>query len=205
MKSDPLESMIQSQIVNRGIHDKSLLNVFRKIDRRNFVPAASKNLAYEDRPLPLSNGQTISQPYIVALMTEQLNLDSGHTVLEIGTGSGYQTAILACLSRHVVSLECVPSLYKTAVLSLAPYRFTNLTLIQGDGKKGWKNQAPYDRIILTAAPLNLPLSLFDQLVEGGVLVAPIGGAGYQTLLKITKTDGNPIEKSICGVRFVPLV
>lgn len=205
MKSDPLQLMIQNQIVNRGIHDKFLLNALRKIDRKNFVPAASKRLAYEDRPLPLSSGQTISQPYIVALMTEQLHLDSSHTVLEIGTGSGYQTAILAFLSKHVISLEYVPTLYKTAKLSLAPYRFTNLTLIQGDGKKGWENHAPYDRIILTAAPSRLPLSLFDQLLEGGILVAPIGETGYQTLFKITKINGNPVEQAICGVRFVPLV
>ncbi|NOY24215.1 MAG: protein-L-isoaspartate(D-aspartate) O-methyltransferase, partial [Acidobacteria bacterium] len=160
---------------------------------------------YEDQPLPLKLGQTISQPYIVALMTEQLNLKPGHSVLEIGTGSGYQTAILALLSLSVVSIECISALHETAKRSLAQYNFTNLTLIHGDGKMGWETLAPYDRIIVTAAPSNLPLPLFNQLVEGGILVVPIGEAGYQTLLKITKTNGSPVKKPICGVRFVPLV
>jgi len=205
MTSEPLEWMIQNQIVRRGIHNHALLNALRAIDRRDFVPAASQSAAYEDRPLPLKNGQTISQPYIVALMTEQLELDSHHHVLEIGTGSAYQTAILAFLCHSVISIELFPALHEAAKLSLAPFKFRNITLIQGDGKKGWEKQAPYDRIILTAAPQDFPDSVFDQLVEGGIMVAPIGKAGYQTLFKITKTGGKPVKESICGVRFVPLV
>ncbi len=205
MNPHSLEWMIQKQIISRDIHDKALLDALLKIDRRNFVPDEWKELAYEDRPLPLSHRQTISQPYIVALMTEQLNLNASHNVLEIGTGSGYQTAILACLSRNVVSMEFVPTLYKTAKQTLAAYNLANLTLIQGDGKKGWKDQAPYDRIILTAAPTELPILIFDQLIENGILVAPIGQPGYQTLLRITKNHGNPVEAPICAVRFVPLI
>jgi len=205
MKTDTLEWMIQNQIVRRGIHNHALLNALRTIDRRDFVPAASQNAAYEDRPLPLENGQTISQPYIVALMTEQLKLESNHHVLEIGTGSGYQTAILAILSHSVVSIERIPALYKTARKSLPAYKFPNITLIRGDGKEGWKKKAPYDRIILTAAPPDFPTPIFDQLAEGGLMVAPIGRSGYQTLFKITKTAGKPVKEPICGVRFVPLI
>jgi protein-L-isoaspartate(D-aspartate) O-methyltransferase len=205
MNSESLEWMIQNQVVRRGIHNHALLNALRAIDRKDFVPAASQSAAYEDRPLPLENGQTISQPYIVALMTEQLKLHSNHHVLEIGTGSAYQTAILAFLSHSVISIELSPALHKAAKLSLEPFKFCNVTLIQGDGKKGWEKQAPYDRIILTAAPQDFPDSLFDQLVEGGIMVAPIGKAGYQTLFKITKTAGKPVKEQICGVRFVPLV
>lgn len=205
MNPDSLEKMIQNQIVNRGITDKSVLSALREVDRKDFVPEKYHNQAYEDRPLPLKVGQTISQPYIVALMTEKLNLNPGCNVLEIGTGSGYQTAVLAYLSRSVVSIECIPELYQMAQKSISSYPFRNLTLIQGDGRKGWPDHAPYDRIIVTAAPETLPPALFEQLAEGGKLVAPIGKTGCQTLIELTKKEGKPIEKPICAVRFVPLV
>lgn len=205
MKTDTLEWMIQNQIVRRGVHDVALLNALRKIDRKDFVPAAHQSAAYEDNPLPLANGQTISQPYIVALMTENLKLAPHHHVLEIGTGSGYQTAILAILSHSVVSIERIPALYETAMKSLPAYKFPNITLIRGDGKEGWEKKAPYDRIILTAAPSDFPTPIFDQLAEGGIMVAPMGRSGHQTLSRIKKTSGKPEIEKICAVRFVPLI
>ncbi len=205
MNALPSEQMIQKQIIARGIRDPSVLNALRTIDRKQFVPGAYQHRAYEDCPLPLSDGQTISQPYIVALMTTELASSPRHTVLEIGTGSGYQTAILATISKSVTSLERIETLYKSAKQRLAAFHFSNLEVILTDGKEGWKAGAPYERIILTAAPEKLPATLWNQLAENGIMIAPIGPAGNQTLFKIRKVHGNPIMSAICAVRFVPLL
>ncbi len=196
--------MVEQQIVARGIADKRVLDAMLKIDRADFVLEEDKIFAYGDNPLPLMDGQTISQPYIVALMTEALSLQGDETVLEIGTGSGYQTAILAYLAEKVVSVERLKSLHEFAKKNLEKYGFDNLELILGDGKEidfGEK----FDRIIVTAAAENLPENLFNMLKESGIMVIPIEQGFYQVLYKIVKNKGEPQFRQLCPVRFVPLV
>ncbi|MBM3707890.1 MAG: protein-L-isoaspartate(D-aspartate) O-methyltransferase [Actinobacteria bacterium] len=197
------ENMVQEQIISRGIKDIKVLEAMKKVPREEFVDEDMKDAAYDDRPLPIGFSQTISQPYIVALMTESLELSGDEKVLEIGTGSGYQTAVLAEITREIYSVEIVKPLYERAKKILSKYK--NIKLSSRDGYFGWKEFAPFDRIIVTAAPENVPEPLVEQLKNGGIMVLPSGPSGWsQTLLKITKKDGKIKTDRICDVAFVPL-
>ena len=200
---DLRKKMVVQQIRARGISDKKVLEAFSKVPRENFINEDSYPDAYDDRPLPIGYGQTISQPYIVALMTESLELDENETVLEIGTGSGYQTAILAEIVKQVYSIEIIIPLYERAQKILSGYK--NISLAGRDGYFGWKEHSPFDRIIVTAAPEEIPQPLIDQLKDDGIMIVPSGPTGWnQVLLKITKKNGNLSTIKICDVAFVPL-
>ncbi len=199
-----LKEMIESQIIARGVKAPAVLNAMLKIDRADFVPESEKKYAYSDSPLPIGENQTISQPYIVALMTESLGLDGNCKVLEIGTGSGYQTAILAAIAKEVVSVERVKSLLEKALKNLEKYNFNNVKLILGDGKEIVFPEK-FDRIIITAAASEFPQKIFDNLKEGGIMVAPIEQGFYQVLYQIKKEEGKPVFRELCPVRFVPLI
>lgn len=190
---------------NAGIRDTKVLAAIERVPRVNYVDAAQTGLAYADRALPIDCGQTISQPYIVAYMTEQLRLDPMFKVLEIGTGSGYQTAVLAQLCRRVYTIERYRTLLRQAERRFAASSLTNITAMAGDGNRGWGAQAPFDRILVTAAASERPLELIGQLVIGGLLIAPIEGAGgEQHLVRFTKTETAFSEEKLLPVRFVPL-
>jgi protein-L-isoaspartate(D-aspartate) O-methyltransferase len=198
--------LVEEHIENRGIRNPDVLRVIRKVPRHEFVPGEMREFAYEDRPLSIGYGATISQPYIVAAMTELLNPKRHHKVLEIGTGSGYQAAVLANLVRDVYSIEIVPELAKSADDTLRRLGYRNVYVKQGDGYKGWPEQAPFDGIILTAAPPELPQALIDQLRPGGVLVAPVGGNMEQQLIVVEKMpDGRVRRRTVFPVMFVPMV
>jgi protein-L-isoaspartate(D-aspartate) O-methyltransferase len=198
--------LVQEHIENRGIRNPEVLRVIRMVPRHEFVPADMREFAYEDRPLSIGYGATISQPYIVAAMSELLNPKPHHKVLEIGTGSGYQAAVLAQLVRDVYTIEIVPELAKSAAGTLTRLSYKNVYVRQGDGYKGWPEQAPFDGIILTAAPPQVPQALIDQLKRGGVLVAPVGGAMDQQLIVVEKLmDGRIRNRSVFPVMFVPMV
>lgn len=199
-----LKNMIDSQIIKRGIRDKRVVEAMLKIDRADFVLPEDRDFAYSDSPLSLMDGQTISQPYIVALMTEALELNPEDRVLEIGTGSGYQTAILAYLSKSVVSIERIYSLHLFAQENLKKYKLNNIELIYGDGKEIVFKEK-FDKIMITAAAKTFPEKIFENLKEGGIMVAPIEQGFYQVLYKITKREGKPEFRQLCHVRFVPLV
>jgi len=197
--------MVREQIEARGIRNARVLDAFRKVPRHMFVPAELQERAYDDRPLPIGYDQTISQPYIVGLMTELLDPASHHTILEIGTGSAYQAAILAQLAKHVYSIEIVPELARSAADLLKRLAYNNVTVRLGDGYGGWPEHAPFDRIILTAAPPKIPQTLLDQLKPGGRLVAP-EGERYQELIVIDKNaDGSFTRRPSIPVIFVPMV
>jgi protein-L-isoaspartate(D-aspartate) O-methyltransferase len=199
------ERMVREQIEVRGIRDRRVLEAMRATPRHLFMPAGVRHLAYEDQPVPIGQGQTISQPYIVAFMTELLAPQPGATVLEIGTGSGYQAAVLARLVKHVYTIEIVPDLARWAEKALDGYK--NVTVRLGDGYKGWPEHAPFDRVILTAAPPEIPKALIDQLKPGGRLVAPEGRSVWdQELVVIEKgKDGRLKRRAVLPVRFVPMV
>ncbi len=199
------ELMVKKQIEARGIRDPRVLQAMLQVERHKFVPELSIPQAYEDHPLPIGYGQTISQPYIVALMTELCELDGSEKVLEIGTGSGYQAAILSLLSKEVFTIEIVEPLGKQAALRLKSLGYKNVTVKIGDGYKGWPQHAPFDVIMLTAAPPSVPDALLNQLKEdGGILVAPVGDY-HQELVKIVRNGNNYSQKVITYVRFVPMV
>jgi protein-L-isoaspartate(D-aspartate) O-methyltransferase len=182
-----------------------VLRVMRATPRHQFVPADVRALAYADRPVPIGHAATISQPYIVARMTELLGAARHHKVLEIGTGSGYQAAVLAQLVRHVWSIELVPELARNAAETLRRLGYDNVTVRAGDGYKGWPEEAPFDRIIVTAAPPEMPPALVEQLARGGRLVAPVGRGWDQELIVLEKgTDGRLRRSSEGGVIFVPM-
>lgn len=195
-------SMIDNQIVARGIHDARVIEAMRTVLRHEYVATQYQDNAYGDNPLPIEQGQTISQPYIVALMTELLCLQGDEKVLEIGTGSGYQTAILSELARKVISVERIEQLNVTASKKLEKY--SNLTLIVNNGAIGHPNEAPYDAIIVTAAAKELSETFINQLTSNGVLVMPVG-ENTQYLIKIVKKNESYELKRICPVRFVPLI
>jgi protein-L-isoaspartate(D-aspartate) O-methyltransferase len=203
--SSARDSMVRTQLVPRGIHDPRVLEAMSKIPRERFVDKSMKRRAYEDNPLPIGKDQTISQPYIVALMTEALELKGNEKTLEIGTGSGYQTAILAELSRAVYTIERIESLLEKAKRTLDDLGYTNVFFKVFDGTLGWSEEAPYDAIIVTAGAPRVPKPLKDQLNEGGRLVVPVGNRLGQELMKVTKEEGGFFEKSLGGVRFVNLV
>ncbi len=191
-------------LADRGIRSRRVLAAMRKVPRHLFVPDAYRNLAYEDTALPIGLGQTISQPLIVAAMTQLLDVSTHDLVLEIGTGSGYQAAVLSELAGEVYSIELEPELARTAADRLRGLGFRNITVKQGDGYLGWKEKAPFDRIILTAAPPEIPAALVDQLKPGGKLVAPVG-TDDQLLYVVEKArDGKITKRSVLAVRFVPM-
>ena len=196
--------MVDYQIASRGIKDKNTINAFRKVPRHLFVPESMIELAYNDSPLPIGIGQTISQPYIVALMTELSEPKSDSKVLEIGTGSGYQAAILAELTSHVYSIEIIPELAEQAERRLKALGYNNITIKCGDGYKGWPEFKPFDIIIVTAACNHIPNPLIQQLSENGRMVIPIGEPSeVQDLVLIEKRNGNITKRVIAKVRFVP--
>lgn len=201
------ERMVREQIEDRGVRNPAVLRVMRTVPRHLFVPAGIRDHAYADRPLPIGYDATISQPYIVAWMTELLEPSKKHKVLEIGTGSGYQAAVLSPLVGHVYTIEIVPQLARSSAESLKKLGYTNVTVREGDGYKGWPEEAPFDRIILTAAPPKIPQTLIDQLAKGGRLVAPVGSSVFtQELMVLDKRpDGSIRRRSMGGVAFVPMV
>ena len=198
------DEMIEKQLKSRGIHDPRILAAMRKVERHRFVHSLLQPLAYSDGPLPIGHQQTISQPYIVAYMTEALELKSGDRVLEIGTGSGYQAAILAEIAKEVYSIEIIPELAEEAKAKLEELGYRNVTVKHGDGYQGWPEHEPFDAIIVTAAPPKIPQKLVDQLKVGGRMIVPVGEY-YQELVLITKTDKGVDKKSMIPVRFVPMV
>jgi protein-L-isoaspartate(D-aspartate) O-methyltransferase len=197
--------MVVEQLADRGITSSAVLSAMGRVPRERFVPIEFLAEAYSDRALPIDCQQTISQPYIVALMTQALELSGRESVLEIGTGSGYQTAVLAELAAKVVSVERHAELSKEAGRILQALGYKNVTLVVGDGTLGWPAGASYDRIIVTAAAAKLPEPLFAQLREGGILVIPIGTAESQALVAIRKVAGRPEVTELSGCRFVPLI
>ena len=198
------EQMVAGQIARRGILDPRLLAVLQEIPRHLFVPTNQEQWAYEDGPLSIGLGQTISQPYIVALMTSLLELNGGETVLEIGTGSGYQAAILGMLARRVISIERHPALVEQAHAVLLRLGYRNISVYCADGTLGWPEEAPFSAIIVTAAAAVLPQPLTEQLAQGGRLVAPVGGYTGQMLQAWTKEKSGLTCENIIPVSFVPL-
>ena len=199
------QQMLRKQLRQRGIEDHGVLAAMAEVPRERFVPPGSLGEAYADRALAIDCCQTISQPYIVGLMTQALELSGREKVLEIGTGSGYQTAILAELAREVVSIERHRELSQQAEEVLSDLGYRNVTLLVGDGSIGCPERAPFERIMVTAAAADYPPTLFDQLDEGGILVIPLGGRDYQTLQAIRKVAGGPKATNLSACRFVPLV
>jgi protein-L-isoaspartate(D-aspartate) O-methyltransferase len=196
--------MVETQIKARGVKDTLVLNAMKKVPRHLFVPEKLKSKAYWDRPLPIGENQTISQPYIVAFMTEQLKLKGKEKVLEIGTGSGYQAAVLAEIVKEVYTIEIVPTLGEQARDRLQKLGYKNVHVKIGDGYRGWPEHAPFDAIIITAAPDHIPQPLINQLKRGGRMILPVGDL-YQDLILVTKDmDGNVWKKSILPVIFVPM-
>ena len=199
--------MVRTQIQERDVRNPAVLRVMRLVPRHLFIPEAVRAQAYEDHPVPVGYGQTISQPYIVGLMTELLEPRKDSKVLEIGTGSGYQAAVLSGLVQQLFSIEIVPELARSSAALLDKLGYRNVTVRWGDGYKGWPEQAPFDRIIVTAAPPELPKALLDQLKPGGKLVAPVGSTVFgQDLIVVDKTpDGKLRRRSVIPVMFVPMV
>jgi len=195
--------MVATQIVARGISDSLVIRAMRTVPRHEFVPERLRMLAYSDGPLPIGEDQTISQPYIVAFMTEALKLTPHDKVLEIGTGSGYQAAVLAEIVDSVFTIEIIESLGKSAESRLQALGYDNISVRIGDGYQGWRENAPFDAIIVTAAPDHIPQPLIDQLKVGGRLVIPVGSA-FQELVRITKTREGTIQEDLLPVRFVPM-
>lgn len=204
MRSTKCDYMVEEQIVARGVSDPTVLDAMRKVERHLFVPASLQAIAYADEPLPIGYGQTISQPYIVAYMTEALGLKKTDKVLEIGTGSGYQAAILAEMVKEVYSIDVVESLVDSAEKRLTSLGIKNIKLKTGDGYKGWPDAAPFDAIIITAAPPEIPEEVIDQLKVGGRMIVPVGVL-IQELCLITKTKSGYDKISLIPVRFVPMV
>ena len=196
--------MVDTQIAARGVRDPRVLAAMRKVPRHLFVEPTARAEAYEDHPVPIGNNQTISQPYIVALMTELLELPPHARVLEIGTGSGYQSAVLGEIADEVYSIEILPDLARSAADKLKQLGYKNVEVRAGDGYRGWPEHAPFDGIIVTAAPEKIPQPLVDQLAVGGRMVIPVGGF-FQELKVFTKDkDGRVTEKDMIPVRFVPM-
>jgi protein-L-isoaspartate(D-aspartate) O-methyltransferase len=201
---EPQQALIES-LRRKGITSDAVLDAMGRVPRELFVPRRLRHLAYVDWPQPIGCNQTISQPYIVALMTQALELSGKESVLEVGTGSGYQAAVLGELARSVISIERFEALALQAANRLAELGYRNITVIEGDGNLGWPAQAPYDRVIVTAATVDCPPALFEQLCEDGLLVIPLGCYGYQVLTQIRKIAGEPIIRKLCECAFVPLV
>ena len=199
------EDMVKTQLISRGIFDKLVLNAMKKVPRERFIPKDLEGSAYDDCALPIGEGQTISQPYMVAIMTEKLGLSDGEKVLEIGTGSGYQAAILAEIAKEVITIERIPVIAERSRKIFDELGYTNIKVIVGDGTLGLPEKAPFGGIIVTAGSPDIPKPLVDQLSDGGKLVIPVGETFEQTLTVVTKHGSKiDIERSI-GCVFVPLV
>ena len=199
------KTMVSRQIAARGVRDALVLQAMSEVPRHLFVPADAASQAYEDHPLPIGEGQTISQPYIVALMTESLALKGGEKVLEVGTGSGYQAAVLGRIAGSVFSIEIDGTLARRAAETLERLGFGNVHVRAGDGFFGWPDEAPFDGVIVTAAAPEIPSALFAQLAEGGRLIIPLGDVQtYQRLTLVTKRNGKPVIEQVLDVRFVPM-
>jgi protein-L-isoaspartate(D-aspartate) O-methyltransferase len=198
--------MVEEQIASpgRGIRDESVLAAMREVPRHAFVPEANRSRAYGDYPLPIGYGQTISQPFIVAFMTESLRLGKGDRVLEIGTGSGYQAAILSRLVKEVYTVEIIDALALRAELCLKHLGYTNVWVKTGDGYQGWRDHAPFDAIIVTCAPEHIPQPLVDQLRDGGRMIIPVGDLPNQELVLLRKKAGVVERQEVLSVRFVPM-
>ncbi len=197
--------MLEQQCRGRGIRDERVLAAMAEVPRERFVREDLVAEAYSDRALPIDCGQTISQPYIVAVMTEELDLRPDHLVLEVGTGSGYQCAVLSRLARQVITIERLPELSERARGRLEALGVRNVRFIVGDGSAGWPEAAPYNRIIVTAGTPAVPPALLEQIVPGGRLVAPVGGSDTQTLVVIERQEGRTVERPLLPCRFVKLV
>lgn len=198
------EEMVQKQIVGRGVHNPRVIAAMKKIPRHKFVPEKLQRDAYADHPVPIGENQTISQPYIVALMSELLELTDKDKVLEIGTGSGYHTAVLAELAKEVYTIEILPTLAQRADQVLRTLGYSWVHIKEGDGYMGWPEKAPFDAIIVTCAPTMVPKPLQDQLKEGGRMVIPVGSWPNQTLYHMEKRGGKLVEHPILPVIFVPM-
>jgi protein-L-isoaspartate(D-aspartate) O-methyltransferase len=196
--------MVENGIIDRGVKDPTVLAAMRKVPRHLFVPPALRPRAYDDTALPIGLDQTISQPFIVAYMTEMLRVANDHTVLEIGTGSGYQAAVLAELAREVLTVEIVPELAQRARQTLSELGYRNIEVRTGNGYLGWPERAPFQRIMVTAAPEKLPEALVSQLAIGGIMVVPVGRDAQQMSI-VTKTTNGLTETKTIPVRFVPMV
>jgi protein-L-isoaspartate(D-aspartate) O-methyltransferase len=196
--------MVENQIIARGIHDKRVIAAIGAVPRHLFIPTDELPWAYSDGPLPIGDGQTISQPYIVALMIEMLDLDPTHKVLEIGCGSGYQAAVLSELAGQVHTIEVIPALARHAEKTLFELGYTQVHVHVGDGSQGWAEASPYDRIIVAAAAPEVPQALLEQLSENGRLVAPVGGRGVQQLETWQRKRRKYFHQVGLGVCFVPL-
>jgi protein-L-isoaspartate(D-aspartate) O-methyltransferase len=209
MAGDTRESerlrMVDYQIAARDVNDERVLSAMREIPRHLFVPEPYRSAAYQDSPLPIGQGQTISQPYIVAKMTELLAVSPEDTVLEIGTGSGYQAAILGKLAREVITLERIPEVAEMAMKNLESLGISNVRVVVTDGTEGYPEKAPYNAILVTASTPEVPRPLMDQLAEGGRLVAPVGSRDLQELVRLVRKGGDFIRESYGGVVFVPLL
>ncbi len=202
-QGDARQQMVREQLRGRDIRHQGVLAAMGRVPRHRFVPASLKWRAYHDRPLPIGHEQTISQPYIVAFMTQALKLDGDERVLEIGTGSGYQAAVLGELAREVFTIEIVEPLASRAQKLLAEMGYENVHVRSGDGYRGWPEEAPFDAIMVTAAPDHVPQPLIDQLRVGGRMILPVGGF-FQELVLIQKTAKGVIRRSVLPVRFVPM-
>ena len=206
MTADPRKANLLNALRRHGIADEPVLAAIEAVPREVFVEAAFTDQAYADQALPMSCGQTISQPYIVAFMTEALEVDASHRVLEIGTGSGYQAAILSHLCKRVYTVERFRTLADKAAERFKALKLKNVTQQVGDGTKGWPQLAPFDRVIVTAAALDVPMALVEQMVDGGIMIVPIEErAGKQDLYRITRTGSGFKRQHLLPVRFVPLV
>ena len=196
--------MVEEQIVARGVSDQRVIDAMLKVERHRFVPDAYRDLSYADTPVPIGEDQTISQPYIVALMSEELDLRPADRVLEIGTGSGYQAAILAEMASEVYTIEILEPLGLRARQLLQTLGYSNVRVRIGDGYEGWSEHAPFDKIVVTCAPTEIPRPLIEQLKEGGLMVIPVGAAGSQYLYRVRKRSGGIETEEVIPVRFVPL-
>jgi protein-L-isoaspartate(D-aspartate) O-methyltransferase len=196
--------MVREQIEARGVKDPRVLQAMRDVPRHRFVPEPHKGQAYGDHPLPIGHDQTISQPYIVAFMTEALGLQGGERVLEIGTGSGYQAAVLSGLVKEVFTIEILKPLADEAEKRLMDLGYRNVEVRFGDGYQGWPDKAPFDAIIVTAAPPEIPQELVKQMRVGGKMVVPVG-TGVQELIRVTRTEQGTQTESLLPVRFVPMI
>lgn len=196
--------MVEKQLKARDITDEKVLNAMLKVERHKFVPKQYQDLAYIDEPLPIGYNQTISQPYIVALMTQLLELKGNERILEIGTGSGYQAAVLAEIVKEVYTIEIIPQLASNAEKLLKELGYTNVFVKVGDGYLGWPEHAPFDGIIVTCAPDHIPQPLIEQLKDGGRMVIPVGNV-YQELVVVEKQKDKIIKRSVIPVRFVPMI
>ena len=203
VRHEERRAMVEMQIERRGIESPTVLDAMRNVPRHEFVSEAYRNRAYTDQPLPIGEGQTISQPYIVALMTELLECGPEDTVLEIGTGSGYQAAVLAELVAHVFTIEIVEPLARRADSTLKALGYENVSVETADGYYGWPEHAPYQGVIVTAAPDHIPEPLIEQLANGGHLVIPVGDS-WQELIVVTKTEKGLTQRTVTPVRFVPM-